>query len=127
MTPPEQITAGMEHGDVAIVDSLNGDGAVCQIGEYTFYFGGQEAEDMTATEYLANVPKDEIAKEILGTLEDFQHDPGFADECGYYEAILNERAAERNPGWRFYVISDLMTWSVNAERQTPLERFERFE
>ena len=49
----EQITAGMEHGDIAVVDSPNGDGAVCQIGEYTFYFGGQEAEDMTAVEYLA--------------------------------------------------------------------------
>ena len=91
----EQITAGMEHGDIAVVDSPNGDGAVCQIGEYTFYFGGQEAEDMTATEYLANVPKDEITKEILGTLEDFRHDPGFADEYGYYEAFLNERAEER--------------------------------
>ena len=91
----EQITAGMEHGDVAVMDSLNGDGAVCQIGEYTFYFGGQEAEDITAAEYLTNVPKDEIAKEILGTLEDFRHDSGFADEYGYYEAFLNERAVER--------------------------------
>ena len=53
----EQITAGMEHGDIAVVDSPNGDGAVCQIGDNWFYFGGQEAEEMTAAEYLANAPK----------------------------------------------------------------------
>ena len=93
----EQVIEGMEHGDIDVVDSPNDDGAVCQIGEYHFYFGGQEAEEMTAAEYLANVPKDEIAKEILGTLEDFRHDPDFAGEYGYYEAFLNERAAERNP------------------------------
>ena len=92
----EQVMDGMEHGDIAVVDSPNDDGAVCQIGENWFYFGGQEAEDMTAAEYLANVPKNEIAKEILGTLEDFRHDPDFADEYGYYEAFLNERAAERD-------------------------------
>ena len=92
----EQITAGMEHGDIAIVDSPHGDGAVCSIGDYWFYFGGQSAEDMSASEYLANVPKDEIAKEILGTLENFRHDPGFTDEYGYYEAFQNERAAERD-------------------------------
>lgn len=92
----EQVMDGMEHGDIAVVDSPNDDGAVCQIGENWFYFGGQEAEDMTAAEYLANVPKDEIAKEILGTLEDFRHDPDFADEYGYYEAFLREQAAERD-------------------------------
>ena len=92
----EQVIDGMEHGDIAVVDSPNDDGAVCKIGDNWFYFGGQEAEDMTAAEYLANVPKDEIAKEILGALEDFRHDPGFADEYGYYEAFLHERAAERD-------------------------------
>ena len=92
----EQVIDGMEHGDIAVVDSPNDDGAVCKIGENWFYFGGQEAEEMTAAEYLANVPKDEIAKEILGALEDFRHDPGFADEYGYYEAFLHERAAERD-------------------------------
>ena len=91
----EQITAGMEHGDIAIVDSPHGDGAVCGIGDYWFYFGGQTAEDMSASEYLANVPKDEIVKEILDTLEDFRHAPDFAEEYGYYEAFLNERAASR--------------------------------
>ena len=93
----EQVVEGMELGDITVVDSPNDDGAVCQIGDNWFYFGGQEAEEMTAAEYLANVPKDEIAKEILGTLEDFRHDPDFADEYGYYEAFLNECAAERNP------------------------------
>ena len=94
----EQIIDGMEHGDIAVVDSPNDDGAVCKIGDNWFYFGGQEAEDVTAAEYLANVPKDEIAKEILGALEDFRHDPVFTDEYGYYEAFLNERAAERDTG-----------------------------
>lgn len=92
----EMIAEGMEHGDIAIVDSPHGDGAVCQIGEYTFYFGGQTAEDMSAAEYLADVPEDDVVKEILGALEDFRHVPDFTDEYGYYEAFLNEQANVRD-------------------------------
>ena len=39
----------------------------------------------------------------------------------------NEKTAEKNSGWSFYIIPDLMTWSVNAERQTPMERYENFD
>ena len=47
MITPEMIRDGLKFGAVAIIDSPNGDGAVCQIGESWFYFGGMEAETQT--------------------------------------------------------------------------------
>ena len=51
----EQVVEGMEHGDISVVDSPNDDGAVCKIGDNWFYFGGQEAEDMTAAAMRVSV------------------------------------------------------------------------
>ena len=86
---------GLQNGVVSIVDHPDGDGAVCQIGEHWFYFGGLEAEEQTAKEYTSNVPEKDIAEEILGTLEEFCKNPDtFGDEYGYYEAILLEKMSE---------------------------------
>ena len=92
----ELIAEGLENGDICIVDSPHEDGVVCRISDHWFYFGGQTAEEMSAAEYLENIPRKDISKEIFEVLEDFCQDPGFADEYRYYEAVLNERANARS-------------------------------
>ena len=101
MITPEMIKTGLDTGAVSIADSPHGDGAVCRIGEYWFSFGGQTEEETSAAEYLANIPKEDIIREITDVLEEFRRDPGFADEYAYYEAFLNEKLTERQSGWRF--------------------------
>ena len=64
---------------------------VCAIGEYWFYFGGEEAESSTVAEYKANIPEDTIITEIhdsiLGLAEDWETN---GDECEYYYHYLKE-------------------------------------
>lgn len=87
----EMIKDGFHKGLVSVVDSPCGDGTVCSIGGSWFYFGGQSAEEMTAKEYLANVPEQDIAREIYDTLQEFERDEAFRDEFRYYDAYLSER------------------------------------
>ena len=124
---PEMIAEGFDNGAVRIIDSPNNDGAVCGIGESWFYAFGSEGESMTAAEYAANVPREDIVREIADTLRDFRATPGFEDEYNYYKAFLRESAERAQSRWRFYVIPDAMTWSANAGNQTPLERYDSFE
>ena len=87
----EMVTRGLKNGTVSIVDSPNGDGAVCKIGDYWFYFGGSEAESCSAEEYAASVPESDLAREIHETLEGFREAPEtYGDEYAYYEAMLTE-------------------------------------
>ena len=87
----EIITRGLKNGTVSVVDSPNGDGAVCKIGDYWFYFGGNEAESCSGEEYAASVPESDLAREIHETLEGFREAPEiYRDEYAYYEAMLRE-------------------------------------
>lgn len=63
---------------------------VCFIGDYWFYFGGQEAEEMTPEEYMKNVPMDDIVNEVYNTLESFKEDTFSKDEYEYYESVILE-------------------------------------
>lgn len=85
----EMIKKAYEEGLIKIIDSPHDDGAVCKIGEYWFYFGGEAAEEMTASEYIANVPKEDIITEIATALDDFYGKETFEDEYDYYFAIIN--------------------------------------
>lgn len=86
------LRAGYNNGLVRIVDSPNGDGAVCQIGDGWFYFGGEEAESVSAADYVDNVPIDDILSEIHIVLtEFFEIGEEFADEYAYYESYLLEQ------------------------------------
>ena len=88
MITKEKIKAGLREGAVRLITDPNmGSGAVCQIGELWFYFGGETAEGMTPEEYMKCVPEDEIADEIFEALESFKTD-GFEDEYEYYEESL---------------------------------------
>lgn len=87
------IREGYNAGIVKVVDGypLGGDGAVCQIGDGWFYFGGEMADAMTAEEYMEVVPAEDIVKEIYDTLDDFRNiGEEFEDEYCYYELYLNE-------------------------------------
>ena len=98
MITPQMIEDGLDSGAVSIVDSPNEDGAVCQIGpQWWFYFGGQTAEQSTAADYVKNVPRADIVREIMDTLNDFREDPSYQDEYGYYEAFLREYLPECGP------------------------------
>ena len=87
---PEMIDNGLNNGSVVIIDSPNGDGAACQIGVHWFYAFGSEGETMTAEEYTANVPREDIVREITEALRSFRSTPGFEDEYAYYLAFISE-------------------------------------
>ena len=72
------------------VDPNMESGTVAFIGEHWFYFGGQEAEEMTPEEYMKNVPMDDIVNEVYTTLESFREDTFSKDEYEYYESIILE-------------------------------------
>ena len=91
------LVCGFDKGVVELIPSPNGDGerdTACRIGDGWFYFGGQEAEVSTPSEYLANVGRKFTVEHIYNALNDVD---GFAglqssdpDEYAYYEAVLEE-------------------------------------
>ena len=88
----EMIKEGLNKNIVLlIVDPNMGDGTVCSIGEYWFYFGGLTAEENNPEEYAKSIPRETIIDEIYDTLEDFRQDPDtFSDEYQYYYWYLKE-------------------------------------
>ena len=88
MSQIHKIIEGIWNGIVFFGNEGEGD-IVCHIGEYWFYFGGETAEEMTASEYISNVPKKDIINEIKTTLDDLYGDETFEDEYDYYFAIIN--------------------------------------
>lgn len=98
----KMIKTGMEIGIVKIIDSPNGDGFVCQIGGDQgswFYFGGLEAEESTAEEYLRNVPTEDITREIYEALNSMSNEVGSEAEDLYFLClkILNEGLPNEMP------------------------------
>lgn len=85
----EEILLGMEAGVVSLLTNPElGTGTVCRIGDMWFCFGGVRAEEMDADEYIATVPPDEIAREIVETLAN--RDSELTDaEWKYYRTFLD--------------------------------------
>lgn len=71
-----------------VVDPNMESGTVCRIGDSWFYFGGLTAEELSPEEYIANVPMEDIVREIYETLDAFNGDEELQDEYDYYEAVL---------------------------------------
>lgn len=95
MISVSQIRAGINRGIVRLIEDPNMEsGTVCAIGDNWFYFGGETAEETDPTDYLRNVPIEDIAMEIWEALSQFQHDECFSDEYRYYEAVLVENIQE---------------------------------
>lgn len=96
MITHQMIVDGYRKGIVKLVDSPNGDGTVCQIGDNWFYFGGEAAEGVSPEQYRNDVPEDGIIDEIYFTLKYFHEDGGeYLDEYMYYEFFLNESKRQR--------------------------------
>lgn len=95
MITMDLLLAGYRNGIVRIVDRCEACGAVCQIGDGWFYFGGCTAEEMTAEEYVDCVPEADIVSEIFDALESFRvAGSDFEDEYLYYELYMKERMKE---------------------------------
>lgn len=92
MITKDRVFLGIERGVIKLVVDPNMEsGTVCQIGDNWFYFGGLTAEELSPEEYVKNVPKEDIVREIYEVLEDFRKDEGdLSDEYGYYDAVLSE-------------------------------------
>lgn len=89
----EMIDKGWKAGLVTLqedpLSNKKGKGVVCRIGEYWFYFAGSEGEDMTVGEYMRDVPKDDIVKEILDALKSLDESTENGSRMyNYYEAVL---------------------------------------
>lgn len=99
-------------GDIQIIDSPVNDGCVCQIGDNWFYFGGLTAEEMTAVEYLRQVPTTDILFEIYETLRELRIE--YPDEYVYYELHLQEleSARQKNQYKELYEIDRIMCMST---------------
>jgi len=62
---------------------------ICRIGEYWFYFAGQEGEEcLSSTNYLLDNKREDIVKKIYDALNDLKYES--YDEYCYYEWILKE-------------------------------------
>lgn len=89
MITKEKVKRAYDSGIIKIVDSPNGDGAVCEIGELRFCFGGVTAEEETAESYVQNVPREDIVDEIFEPLEGYRKDDSsFFGEYAYCETYI---------------------------------------
>ena len=99
-------------GDVKIVDSPRSDGCVCEIGLYWFYFGGHEAEEMTAAEYVSQIPEEDILREIFDVLSELWAESPI--EYEYYETYLKDldRMRQQNAHPETYEIDRIICMST---------------
>jgi len=93
----QEVQAGFESGLIRLIDAdlFLGDGVACQIGSGSlsnwFYFAGMEGEGVSAEEYLKDVPMEDIIREIVDVLDDFQHgDVAEQDEWLFYRYMIDE-------------------------------------
>ena len=95
----QEVQAGFDSGLIHLIDATGapyfGDGVACEIGygfvSNWFYFAGHEGEDMTAAEYLQNIPMETIVDEIVCVLDEFQNgDEIDHDEWLFYRYLIDE-------------------------------------
>lgn len=91
----DDVKEGLNQGLIQIVDKpASLFGLRCKIGDYEFFFAGDEFDDATVEEYFNAVPFEERAKEILDALKGIHHDVN-PDEYQYYESYLKENLAPK--------------------------------
>ena len=99
MISNEMIQRGLELGLIKLIDSPNDGEPACKIGDYWFYYAGSEGSGLNSAEYIANVPMEEIVREINDALEGLQRDN--REEYAYYEAVLLEHGLGTKAGESF--------------------------
>lgn len=90
MTFKEMIYKGLCDKTVEIINNPNDDCIACQIGDYWFYFIGNEYEDLTPYEVYESFTKEELTDMIYSALMGMEKNC-LADEVDYYKAFLAER------------------------------------
>ena len=95
----QEVQAGFDSGLIHLIDADNepycGIGVACEIGSgfvsNWFYFAGWEGENMTAAEYMRDIPMETIVDEIVRVLDDFQHgDEVDHDEWLFYRYLIDK-------------------------------------
>lgn len=87
----DEILRGLDEGIVRLIVDPNMDyGTVAEIGGSWFYFGGMTAEEMTPEEYLRDIPKEDIARDICEVMQEFENEMDYSDEWAFYRAVLDE-------------------------------------
>ena len=114
------IQRGLELGLIKLIDSPNDGEPACKIGDYWFYYAGSEGSGMNSAEYIANVPMEEIVREINDALEGLQRDN--REEYAYYEAVLLEHGLGTKAGESFKTlwIRAGMSISISEEEEQVL-------
>ena len=87
MISEEMIRDGFRSGLVRLIDSPHDGEAVCQIGEYWFYFWNGE-QGLSVAELQERYTSNAIVHAIWTALEDCKHELEFGVEYSYYESIL---------------------------------------
>ena len=111
------IQRGLELGLIKLIDSPDDGEPACKIGDYWFYYAGSEGSGMNSAEYIANVPMEEIVREIGDALDGLQRDS--RDEYAYYEAVLLEYGLRTKAGeaMRSLWIRAGMSISISEEEE----------
>lgn len=92
-----RLTTGKEFSDYYGFLDDKDIGVLCVIGDYWFYFGGEEADLLSVAEYKKNFSEDTIIDQIHSTLEAFAEDEELnGDEYRYYYYYLKECLEETN-------------------------------
>ena len=98
MITREMIELGYNNGLIRIIDSSSNecDGIAAKIGDYFFYFAGEEGDEYTdANKFKEEIGDVGIKQMLFNTLEDFRlHPEEFEDEYNYYESYLKENSKD---------------------------------
>lgn len=98
MIKKSQIKQGIRNGTIEFVkgDKYGCFGTVCKIGLYSFYFGGETAEQESPAEYLLNSNMKDTIDCVWEALNEFiRGTDDDKDEYNYYEAVLKEMEAAK--------------------------------
>lgn len=87
MISEEMIWDGYRSGLVRLIDSPNDGEAVCQIGEYWFYFWDGE-QGLSSEKLMRRYQPDTIIHAIWTSLEACKRELEFGVEYSYYESVL---------------------------------------
>lgn len=124
MITKELIERGIKENLILFIsDPVTGNGTVCRIGDFRFYFGGMATEEMNPREYLKAVPMDDIVSDIYYVLEAFRN-YSESDEYDYCETILTGRKHPKLKKWNVQITVTQHS-NIEVEAETAEEAEEK--